>query len=474
MKRAAAMVLSLMMALAVCGCQQTPEGPIVVGKSSDDLIEKAAGQTGGALAERVDAPDRYESAFSSEDGKLRVSVDAAVSVPEAEKVPVYRVEDGTITQEQADALREGLVRTTLYDPDQPKTKDEIEAELLEAKQKLAEGPSEADANTSYTINGQEVTWEEHMQFLIDVFTTEYESAPADPEKTPISGQFQEEQAYDRVIYKIAGEGESEEYGYEGIQIVQDQPGVVGITMAQYSRTENFSQNYMPRQEVELSYPDQDLSAVPEPHLTAEEAQAQADAVVQALDIPYMTCYSVSLLYCAGGYRMGGLRNEDVPPRCCWAVRYTRSIGGVPVTYVNNSVGFMMGGPFERQWENESLALYVNDSGIVDMVWEGPCELEGAVTEDAALLCFDDIMDIFEKMYVVQNDGLNEDDTITDIRLGYVRIRQQDVSDSGLLVPAWDFFGTVTNEEGVTYDDPDRSLLTINAVDGTIIDRSLGY
>ena len=478
MKKTLALLLALALA-ALAGCQATPEGSIVTGKSSDALIEKAQADPGqGTLAQRINAPETYQASVSSQDGKLTVTIDATVTVPETDSAPIFQVTPGTITQDQADTLIGSLVHSELYAPDEYRTRDEIMEDLLAAKQKLAEGPSEADANTSYAINGQEATWEENMQFLIDMFTAEYESAPEDPEKTPISGQFQEEQAYDRVIHTIVGEGESEEYGYEGIQIVQDQPGVVGNTMARYSRTENFSQDYMTRQKVELYYPDLDLSAVPEPHLTAEEAQAQADAVVQALDIPYMTCYSVSLMYCTEDYSTGGLRSEDVPPRCCWAVQYTRSIGGVPVTYVNNSVSFTMGGPFERQWENESLTLYVNDSGIVDMVWDGPCELEDAVTEDSALLCFDDIMDIFEKMYVVHNDGLNEDDTITDIRLGYVRIRQQDVSDSGLLVPAWDFFGSVCQhvegEDDQDVYDPYRSLLTINAVDGSIIDRSLGY
>ncbi len=478
MKRFLALSLSLALVFTA-GCQSTPEEGIVKGKSSDALIEKAQAEPGqGTLAQRVGAPETYQASVSSADGKLNVTIDAAVTVPEADSAPIFQVAPGTITQDQADALIGSLVHTELYAPDGYRTRDEIMEDLLAAKRKLAEGPSEADANTSYAINGQEATWEENMQFLIDVLTAEYESAPDQSERTPISGQFQEEQAYDRAIYTIVGQGESEEYGYEGIQIVQDQPGVVGETRARYSRTENFSQGYMTRQKMELYYPELDLSAVPEPHLTAEEAQARADAVVQTLDIPYMSCYSVNLMYCTEDYSMGGLRNDGVLPRCCWAVQYTRSIGGVPVTYVNNAVSFTMGGPFERQWENESLTLYVNDSGVVDMVWDGPCELEDAVTEDSALLCFDDIMDIFEKMYVVQNDGLDEDDTITDIRLGYVRIRQQDVSDSGLLVPAWDFFGSVCQhaegEDDQAVEDPCRSLFTINAVDGSIIDRSLGY
>ena len=49
--------------------------------------------------------------------------------------------------------------------------------------------------------------------------------------------------------------------------------------------------------------------------------------------------------------------------------------------------------------------------------------------------------------------------------------------NGILVPAWDFFGGfestyegVTSINNMTY----QSYLTINAIDGSIIDRNLGY
>ena len=64
--------------------------------------------------------------------------------------------------------------------------------------------------------------------------------------------------------------------------------------------------------------------------------------------------------------------------------------------------------------------------------------------------------------------------MNDIRLGYARVLKQDETGVGLLVPAWDFFGTVTDADGAVFDDPDQSLLTINAIDGTIIDRAAGY
>lgn len=78
------------------------------------------------------------------------------------------------------------------------------------------------------------------------------------------------------------------------------------------------------------------------------------------------------------------------------------------------------------------------------------------------------------MYVAENDGQAKAVTVRDIRLGYMRVLKQDEAGVGLLVPVWDFFGDVDYENSRGFTNPDTSLLTINAVDGSIIDRSRGY
>ena len=473
MKRALTSLLALAL-LCVAGCQKTPEASIVTGKSSDALIEKAQADPGtGSLADRLGAPETYESRVSSQDGKLTVTIDAAVTVPDADAVPILRVTPGVITQEQADALIESLVHTTLYAPSQHRTREEIEEDLLDAKRAQAEGPPAGSEDTVFLRDSQQITWEEYMQDEIDWLQEEYEEAPAEPEKTPISGKFQPEEAYDRTISVIRGQGESEEYGFETVSIVQDVPGAVGDTGASYSRAKEHIPSYCPQELMALYYPDLDLDTVPEPSITADEARAQADAVVEKLDIPNMTCYSVRKKYDAVGTAFG-----DEPAVCRWEVRYTRAIGGVPVTYVSNSDSYASGGPFQDQWDTEQLALYVGDSGVTDLVWDSPYALGDAVTDDSALMSFGDIMDIFEKMYVVRSDGMNEDVNVVAIRLGYARLRQQDDPGSGLLVPVWDFFGSICQHVDGAADslvyDPEQSLLTINAVDGSIVDRALGY
>ena len=45
----------------------------------------------------------------------------------------------------------------------------------------------------------------------------------------------------------------------------------------------------------------------------------------------------------------------------------------------------------------------------------------------------------------------------------MRVLEPDSLDSGVIIPVWDFYGP----SGETY-------LTINAIDGTVIDRQYGY
>ena len=89
-KRISIVIMSMAAMLLFSACQATPEAPVVAGKSSDELIEKARTAAGeGDLAERLGAPERYQGIVSSVDGKLNVTIDATVAVPEADSAARY-------------------------------------------------------------------------------------------------------------------------------------------------------------------------------------------------------------------------------------------------------------------------------------------------------------------------------------------------------------------------------------------------
>ena len=57
----------------------------------------------------------------------------------------------------------------------------------------------------------------------------------------------------------------------------------------------------------------------------------------------------------------------------------------------------------------------------------------------------------------------------------MRVHEKDSMYTSLLIPVWDFIGTTT-PGGKPMDDnaEEYVLLTVNAIDGSIIDRTLGY
>lgn len=62
--------------------------------------------------------------------------------------------------------------------------------------------------------------------------------------------------------------------------------------------------------------------------------------------------------------------------------------------------------------------------------------------------------------------------ISHIKLGFAVIPEKDHIGSYMLVPAWDFFGTETlhwTEETSTVHYDERSFVTLNAIDGSMID-----
>jgi len=141
------------------------------------------------------------------------------------------------------------------------------------------------------------------------------------------------------------------------------------------------------------------------------------------------------------------------------------------------------------WSYEDMTFAIDDSGIVGFRWSSPYQFTEVVTENSNLLPFQDITDVFDTMSLVVNawDGLAQGSpalrgieiNVDEIRLGLTRVTEQDKRDSGLLIPVWDFFGTMTylyesNGQTQKMDVGPIPILTVNAIDGSVINRNLGY
>jgi len=490
MKKAVSIILSVLMLLSLAACKPTPEKDIVQGKSLDKMIADATkGQTGvvtGApgetLADKMDAPKTYTKDLVDAKGKVNIHVNADVQVPDAASVSVQRVERASFTQDQVDILTKYLVRgTDLFSGyDYKMTKSEIETRILQVKAAALENPAASGGKGSSYLD----ILQEQLKTAPDTFV----KTPSNGKLTPISASITEKTGY-------SGEGlyaltQSQKGGYESFNVLNstDSANMVSYT----SENNGFSQfmgSYISKEEVEVvesegrSTPitSQQIAAVPDIKITEEQAKQKADELISALGIDYLTLDSEDKVYGGGG----GVE----PVQNVWFLRYAREVNNIPLTYSSIICGKVEEQSQSTPWGYEDMTFAIDDSGIVGFSWSSPYKVTGTVTTNSNVLPFGDCMNIFDSMSLAVNawDGFTDgnpdltgiDIDVNRIQFGLDRVTEQNKRDSGLLVPVWDFFGTMTyisevNGQTKKMTTASEPILTINAIDGSIINRSLGY
>ena len=179
------------------------------------------------------------------------------------------------------------------------------------------------------------------------------------------------------------------------------------------------------------------------------------------------------------------QESDQEEKQAYLFRLLRQVNGVKTESCQESSETSTDGlSFGKQWYYEEMTVAVDDKGIVNVNWVGPLEVTEVLTDNTAILPFSDIAAIFEKMVVISNMDMyinperKQQMDITHISLSLQRIMEQDSFTTGLLVPVWNFYGSITSWSN---DDEKRTskweympILSVNAIDGSIIDVYKGY
>ena len=172
-----------------------------------------------------------------------------------------------------------------------------------------------------------------------------------------------------------------------------------------------------------------------------------------------------------------INNEYVPK--CYKFHFTREINGIQLHSPKTCSGFDKEGPeYDAVWLSEILSVYVDDTGVIGFAYFYPGKITETVNENVEMKDFDEIMDIFEKQifyegtWTAPNIEYSEM-IITKIQMNLFRLKLKDKNEY-VYVPVWDFIGTWETNRYGTEPGEEFSFLTINAVDGSIIDRNLGY
>lgn len=229
-------------------------------------------------------------------------------------------------------------------------------------------------------------------------------------------------------------------------------------------------------------------------ISVEEATAKGNALIQELGFDSMVLDDVQLW-------------EDGT----WRLYYAPTVNGIPLAGIRSDsfeadgnrihyqyrtyAAYEETNPDKVSWYQENIQLNIGKDGVLSFHWDSPSSAAIIQTDNSALMPFDEIASIADTMLPVviigpsearsltEIDRINGFDThfdvnITKVSLSLMRIRDKG-SLQGTIVPVWDFWGTTKwypleeqpwADGSYDYD----CLMTLNAVDGSVVSRLFGY
>ena len=483
---------------SLTGCEKTPEEAIVREKGADSVKEYESVEdtdVKGSLREMLGAPEHYKNEESYENGGLVIDTDADVYVPEVDTVNTYAVSAMEVNQDMIDTVTKAFFEgdkvyqgISYYE----QTKEDYQKKITLLKKYKAEGNYDPydhgvgeDGELQYDIDEQIERNEERMKDAPDSVEKE-EVVPA------LNLEFWngkgEERIRDIDQDHFTGVVETAEGNYDYTISYLMKPDV-DFTISKCRDDfdpEEFSAwtegEYILDYEGDNHISEEAIQS--KLNISYEDAKALAEEKIERLGWGWQVCgwnYSVFT------HGEGGAR-EDNMLDAGYLFYFARELDGIPVTHTAS-----YGGALEDMdstlvpWSYERCEVIVGDDGIQNVKILNPYEIGAVSSENVRLMDFDSIMQIYEQMMEVTNADITKYEAkrtyhIRKITLGYTRIYDPTKdSETGLLVPVWDFFGgfDVEDMEGSSSrkdsgEHSTRSYITINAIDGTLIDRGLGY
>ena len=474
------------MLLALVGCDNSANKasfkPIPL--DTAQMMETAASEmpvkNSITLRERLDAQEKFQ--YKEKNGIVTLSINAPVLVPEVAAVSVVRTTGADFSQEQVDQVLALLWgKDAMWDNNPPLTKVQIEEQIASIEENL---------NTQQDYQDER----EYFETLrLPELREKLRIAPETASPVSSDGKLTQQEILDAKTDKVAARmmqlsvrGESGQYF--SVNNNNDNTAVLEHTRNGRLRVSKWAQMRYQRDQNHGAYLTQmilptafsvspDDTAVPQmPNTTIVQSPADAAGIVRR----FLAALGEDV----------SIRDQfvfDDAGQGAYLIRCVRNVQGIPVILMDGeSTALYWDSDDEEKpdavWANETITLVVNQEGILQFGWESPHQIGETLVEDCTLLPFTDVMEVAVKMLPLLFDehwGHIEDMTsaniqITQIEFGMMRIIKNQSIDEGLMLPVWAFYGAEPFESASlgSQNQPRKQtqrLLTINAIDGTIVD-----
>ena len=525
-------LLSLCAILLLTGCLPTPEVEVVPNKGEqkawqveakpyvqEEQAEAAAPaeapavleQQGGPLYEILGATPTW-SVENNDYGFSIVAQDCPIYLPDVSAVPVVEAARRDFTQADIDAVAAAMFPAdTIWYPEVIWTKEDMAKEMQELMDEMANRDPEKDKE-----------WHRDDKYYEDklaMYKQRYDEAPFADEIVPITLQINDCQDDIRL--------NAPEKKYPGVKAEARVNGE-HCTLSARTSVEDPLTTYLEasRGDIWMDH-QQPLDAPYGVQMTREEAIEQATAFVQKVaGNEYSVCYCAPLMAHPDFQESSGdTPVATLPERFSqWGLVFMRTFNGCSSAFADEEVGGDMDTTVNKPVHYERMELHIDDQGVSYFRWNVPMTVTGVVSSNARLISFDEaaskaMSQIAARWkYGVENRRKNGEELpiyISRVTFGLWRIQKK--GGGWYYVPVYHFFsdGDVidwtswvddnpysTEYLGISADSTQRERflrclekeeyywmlinycrtfggdywggVTVNALDGTIIDKDKGY
>ena len=481
MKKIFALIITFITIMTIsAACQPTPEEPVVQSKDKDlvqEVIDANEEENAQELTEdkeiieqQIEAINKHVSMEQQINDRVKIVVDAEVNIPTYDKIPLVRVSPANFTEEHLQRL---LGEVAGDNPVYYKTakgtsiwsKEELQEMLLSLRAYLQN--DELDATTKH-----------HLEHSIDFVEGCYKGSINKSEEKP----------YDGGITAVDNSSLYDTMTHLKIYLGKNQAAKVDMAQSRNNtkcylqfRNEDYAAGYN-------TYEPYDGTEAERIDATYDECRNMAEDFVKVLDGPdtNMTLYSSKIGYVIGTF--SGYTMETSPQ--AYSFSFGREYNGV----VAKQLGFLQTNDnvdYAKSIQTEAIKVVIDNDGIWSVSWQNYSKKIETVAEDVPLMDFGSINSIFEDYcrykftWVKQYDNVPDDAVVTininRVELNLMITPERDDLNNCIMLPVWDFIGDITYDYEQTGDDGEFysgeeniAILTINSIDGSIIDREQGY
>jgi hypothetical protein len=475
------LVFVIAIILLLTSCQKSPDKPVVIDKEFTKEIENdnTTQYESYIYYTKYNAPEKWQENITPNSGKVNVLIDSKVVVPDVDKFPLIEIQNYVPTQKEIDEMVLALTNGADLYVTKERSRKDIKLENNTIKEWI-EKINDKENKTEL----DEYRLKSYLK-QIEVNKDDMKDAPKYGERVPSNTKLIQSTEEERHMYlRIEADLNKNRYADLAINIDKKYNSFnldfFNLDLYECINLKNFDNNLM--------YCDNSkIDDLRELNISSNKASQIAVKTVNNMGF---TNYNINKI---GNTIKDSFTKYPYYYECaqCYVFYFTPTYSDVPVTYESTQFAKNEN---NKYWAYENLIVCVDDTGVIYVKAVVPSEVVHTKHNNLKLKDFETIQDIFRKQIMIKGMWDNDKNIVhrtlyvDEVTLGFMKTSKPDDPDHYLLIPVWDFFGYVekeydNNEEiQLILDENNKyktrnlrhSYLTINAIDGSIIDRTVGH